>query len=65
MAPGTGKWGDDTGRPDAPAVRVRVLGIAGTVDIWWVPHALHGGSLDHVIRRLHHRRRRSQAELER
>jgi hypothetical protein len=42
---------------------VTVLAAFGNVDIWRVPHDLHGGSLDDVIRRLHHRR--GQAELDR
>jgi Domain of unknown function (DUF1707)/Cell wall-active antibiotics response 4TMS YvqF len=59
------EWGDDTGRPDAPTVHVRVLGFAGTVDIWRVPHDLRGGSFRDIIRQLHPRRgERDQAELE-
>ena len=57
------EWGDDADRPDAPTVHVRVLGFAGTVDIWRVPHDLHGGSFRDIFRRLHPRR--DQAELER
>jgi Cell wall-active antibiotics response 4TMS YvqF len=33
-------WGRDVDRPDAPWVRVRVLGVAGTIDVWRVPHDL-------------------------
>jgi hypothetical protein len=49
------EWGADAGRPDAPTVHVRVLGFAGTVDIWRVPHDLHGRSYRDVIRQLHPR----------
>ena len=30
-------WGRDADRPDAPTVHVRVLGFAGTIDVWRVP----------------------------
>ena len=50
-------WGRDVGRPDAPAVRVRVLGFAGTVDIWRVPHDMRGSSYDVIFRRLDDLRR--------
>ena len=36
------EWGRDTGRPDVPAVHVRVLGCCGTVDVWRVPHDMRG-----------------------
>ena len=48
-------WGRDAGRPDAPAVRVRVLGFAGTIDVWRVPHDMHGSSYKDILRRLHDR----------
>jgi len=56
------EWGEDAGRPDAPTVHVRVLGFAGTVDIWRVPYDLHGRSYHDVIRQLHPRSE-GQAEL--
>ena len=49
-------WGRDSGRPDAPAVHVRVLGLAGTVDVWRVPHDMHG-SYSEIFRQLKDRRR--------
>jgi Domain of unknown function (DUF1707)/Cell wall-active antibiotics response 4TMS YvqF len=49
-------WGRDTGRPDAPTVHVRVLGLAGTVDVWRVPHDMQGSYSD-IFRQLEDRRR--------
>jgi Domain of unknown function (DUF1707)/Cell wall-active antibiotics response 4TMS YvqF len=49
-------WGRDAGRPDAPTVHVRVLGLAGTVDVWRVPHDMHG-SYSEIFRQLKDRRR--------
>ena len=49
-------WGRDAGRPDAPTVHVRVLGLAGTVDVWRVPHDMHGSYSD-IFRQLEDRRR--------
>ena len=45
-------WGRDAGRPDAPAVRVRVLGVAGTIDVWRVPHEMRGSSYSEIFRQL-------------
>ena len=42
-------WGDDKDRPDAPTVHVRVLGLAGTVDVWRVPHGMHASSYSDII----------------
>jgi hypothetical protein len=50
------EWGRDTGRPDAPAVRVRVLGCFGTVDVWRVPHDMRGSYSD-IFRQLEKRQR--------
>jgi hypothetical protein len=50
-------WGRDAGRPDAPAVRVRVLGFAGTVDVWRVPHDMRGSNYSEIFRRLEDRPR--------
>jgi hypothetical protein len=43
------QWGRDPGHPDAPAVKVRVLGCVGTVDVWRVPHEMLGSSYDDII----------------
>lgn len=51
-------WGRDAGGPDAPAVHVRVLGFAGTIDVWRVPHDMRGSSYSDVPRKLHPRRQR-------
>ncbi len=32
-----------------------VLGFAGTIDVWRVPHDMHGSSFDEIVRRLHDR----------
>jgi Domain of unknown function (DUF1707)/Cell wall-active antibiotics response 4TMS YvqF len=50
-------WGRDAGRPDAPAVRVRILGFAGTIDVWRVPHDMRGSSYSDIFRELDDRRR--------
>jgi hypothetical protein len=49
-------WGRDALRPDAPTVHVRVLGLAGTVDVWRVPHDMQGSYSD-IFRQLKDRRR--------
>lgn len=51
------EWGRDLGRPDAPAVRIRILGFAGTIDVWRVPPDMHGSSYRDIIHRLDDRRR--------
>jgi hypothetical protein len=50
------EWGRDTGRADAPTVRIRVFSIFGTVDVWPVPHGMQGGYGD-IFRQLHERQR--------
>jgi hypothetical protein len=50
-------WGRDAGRSDAPTVHVRVLGLAGTVDVWRVPHDMQGSSYSDIFRQLEGRRR--------
>jgi Domain of unknown function (DUF1707)/Cell wall-active antibiotics response 4TMS YvqF len=50
-------WGRDVSRPDAPAIRIRVLGFAGTIDVWRVPHDMRGSSYSDIFRRLDDRRR--------
>ncbi len=48
-------WGRDAGRPDAPGIHVRVIGFAGTVDVWRVPRDLHDSSYREILRALHPR----------
>jgi hypothetical protein len=50
------EWGRDVVRPDAPAVQVRILGCCGTVDVWRVPHDMHGSYSD-IFRQLKERQR--------
>jgi hypothetical protein len=50
-------WGRDVGAPDAPAVHVRVLGFAATVDIWRVPHHMRASSYSEIFRELEDPRR--------
>jgi hypothetical protein len=50
------EWGRDVVRPDAPAVQVRILGCCGTVDVWRVPHDMHG-SYSEIFRQLKERQR--------
>jgi len=54
-------WGRDAGRPDAPVVHVRVLGLAGTIDVWRVPHDMRGSSYSDIFRELEGRQRRLTA----
>jgi hypothetical protein len=54
-------WGRDAGRPDSPAVQVRVLGFAGTIDVWRVPHDMQGSSYGDIFRRLDDRQRQLPA----
>jgi hypothetical protein len=49
-------WGRDAGRPDAPTVHVRVLGLAGTIDVWRVPQDMQGSSYSDIFRQLEDRR---------
>jgi hypothetical protein len=49
-------WGHDAGRPDAPAIHVRVLGLAGTIDVWRVPHEMRGSGYSDIFRELEGRR---------
>ena len=50
--------GQDTATPDAPCIRVRVIGCFATVDVWRVPNDAHG-SYDDIIR-LTEKRERQQ-----
>ena len=36
------EWGRDVVRAEGPTVSVRALGLFGTVDVWRVPHEMHG-----------------------
>jgi hypothetical protein len=45
-------WGRDADLPDAPAVHVRVLGFAGTIDVWRVPRDMHDSSYSDIFRKL-------------
>lgn len=45
------EWGEDLGRPGAPAISVRALSIFGTVDVWRVPADMPDDHQE-VIRRL-------------
>jgi hypothetical protein len=44
--------GQPAGRPDAPAIHVRVLGCCGTVDVWHVPPDLRGATYDEIVRQV-------------
>jgi hypothetical protein len=50
-------WGRDAGQPDAPVIHVRILGFAGTIDVWRVPRDLHDSSYREILRTLHPRAR--------
>lgn len=54
-------WGRDTGRPEAPAIHVRAIGVAGTIDVWRVPHDLHRSSYSDIFHALEDRRRQLPA----
>jgi len=43
-------WGRETARPGAPLLRVRVLGLFGTVDVWRVPAGTPGSFRDVIMR---------------
>jgi hypothetical protein len=45
-------WGRDAGRPDVPAIHVRVLGLAGTIDVWRVPRDMRGSGYSDIFREL-------------
>ena len=52
------EWGRDPTQPDAPVLRVRVVALFGTVDVWRVPTGLKGDYRE-IIRAL----REAQREL--
>jgi hypothetical protein len=49
------QWGFDAGRPDAPTVHVRVVGLFATVDVWSVPREVTGdyGEVFRAVQQLH------------
>jgi hypothetical protein len=50
------EWGHDAGQPVAPSIHVRVLGFAGTIDVWRVPRDMRGSTYREILRTLHVRR---------
>lgn len=54
------EWGHDLARADAPTIHVRTLGCFGTVDVWRVPHQMHGGYRE-ILRQLKEQRRQLPA----
>ena len=50
-------WGRDNARPDAPTVRIRIAGWVGTIDVWRVPHDMHG-DYGEIFRQLKEQQRR-------
>ena len=50
-------WGRDAGQPGAPSIHVRIIGFAGTVDVWRVPRDLHDSSYRDILRTMHPRLR--------
>jgi hypothetical protein len=54
-------WGRDVGRPDAPTIRVRALGFAGTIDVWRVPHDMRGSNYSDIFHALEGRQRQLAA----
>ena len=45
------EWGHDIARADAPTIHVRALGCVATIDVWRVPHQMHG-SYDEIFHQL-------------
>jgi len=54
------EWGADIARVDAPVVHVRALSVFGTVDVWRVPHHMHG-SYGKIFDKLQKRQRKLPA----
>jgi hypothetical protein len=54
-------WGRDAGRPDAPTVHIRVVGVAATIDVWRVPRNMHDSSYSDIFRQLEDRQRQLPA----
>jgi hypothetical protein len=42
--------GRDVGRPDAPTIHVRMVGVFATVDVWRVPSELRDSSYSEIIK---------------
>jgi hypothetical protein len=45
-------WGRDANRRDTPTVHVRVLGFAGTIDVWRVPPDMRNARYRDIFRQL-------------
>ena len=45
-------WGRDVGSLDAPAIHVRAVGFAGTIDVWRVPHDMRRSSYSDIFHAL-------------
>jgi hypothetical protein len=54
-------WGRDTVQPDAPSIIVRVIGLAGTIDVWRVPRDMRDRSYGDIFRALDDRHRQLPA----
>jgi hypothetical protein len=54
-------WGRDAGQPDAPSILIRVIGFAGTIDVWRVPRDMRDRSYGDIVRALDDRRRQLPA----
>lgn len=50
-------WGHDTGQPHGPSIMIRVIGFAGTIDVWRVPRDMRDRSYSDILRALDDRRR--------
>lgn len=55
-------WGRDAGHPDAPRVRVHVLGVASTIDVWRVPPDMRSSSYSEIFHNLEDRQRQLPAD---
>ena len=53
------EWGRDVARADAPTIHVRTLGWVATIDVWRVPHQMHG-SYDEIFHQLQHEQDQQQ-----
>jgi hypothetical protein len=50
------EWGRDLAHRDAPTIHVRAFGCFATIDVWRVPHGMHG-SYGEVLRQLKEQQR--------
>jgi hypothetical protein len=55
------EWGRDAGQADAPSILIRVIGFAGTIDVWRVPRDLRDRSYRDIVRALDDRGRQLPA----